>query len=382
MRFTADGFPMRFRIIFFVIIYGYQAHGQPNLLDDQTALEVVKKGIFYIYNTETRKAEQYIHLVEELIPGHPVAPMMRALNTNWSSNPIKPGTEEYRKLIGYLQISMDRAKVYLKQDPDNMEAIFFGMAIHSWLAQFYDEDGQTFKALSAAKKAYQYMKLGFNLLDKSPEFYFSTGLYNYYRVQYPESNPVYKPFVWFFREGNKELGLQQLDHASNVAVFTRAEAAMYLAHIYLRYENKPQYAVDYSRELVKAYPKNTFFKVNHTEALLAAEQYERANAIIEQLVIDKKDFYRMSGEIFHGIYLEKYRFDLVQAKKRYLEALTIGKPLGTRAENKKSLAHAGLARIAASNGDMEEARAQYKIAIKLAQYDEVRKEAKSYLRSH
>ena len=382
MRFNADGIPMNLRIIFFVLISSVNVHSQGRLLDHPSALDIVKKGLFYIYNTDTRKAEQYIHLVEELMPGHPVAPMMRALNTNWSSNPVEPDTEEFRKLIGYLQLSMDRTKDYLDKDPENLEAIFFAMAIHSWLAQFYDEDGHTFKALGAAKKAYHYMKIGFELLDQSPEFYFSTGLYNYYRVQYPESNPVYKPFVWFFRDGDKSLGLKQLDHASKQATFTKAEAAMYLAHIYLRYENSPKQAVYYSRELVDRFPKNTFFKINHTEALLAAKFYDQALPIIKQLMADKKEFYKMSGEVFYGIYLEQYDSQLAEAKKRYLEALDIGTSLGARAENKKSLAHAGLARIAAAKGNVEEAKTQYRKALKLAQYDEVRQEAKQFLRKH
>lgn len=359
-----------------------EAQSQAKLMEDPTSLEVVKKGLYFIYNTDTRNAEQYIQLAEELMPGHPVAPMMRALNTNWSANPLEADTEEFRKLNGYLQLSLDRAKNYLKNDPDDMEAVFFAMAIYSWLAQFYDEDGHTFKALNAAKKAYQYMKTGFELMDQSPEFYFSTGLYNYYRVQYPESNPIYKPFVWIFKNGDKELGLQQLDYASKNAVFTKPEASMYLAHIYLRYENKPEIAVDYSGKLIKSFPDNTFFKINHTEALLAAQQYTDAYIIIQMLLQEKKAFYKMSGEIFYGIYLEKHVSDLSKAIIWYEKSLITGDSLGARADNKKSLAHAGLARIAAKKGNTEEAKQHYRETLKLAQYDGLKLEAKHYIRDH
>ena len=373
---------MKHRIFFFVIFIALEASGQEKLLEQPTTLEIVKKGLHYIYNTESRKAEQYIHLVEELMPHHPVAPMMRALNTNWSANPIESDTEEFRKLIGYLQLSLDRTKNYLKEDPNDMEAVFFAMAIYGWLAQFYDEDGLTFKALNSAKKAYQYMKIGFEMMDQSPEFYFSTGLYNYYRVQYPESNPVYKPFLWFFPDGDKELGLEQLDYASKQAVFTRAEASMYLAHIYLRYENRPSKAVSYSEELVELFPKNTFFKVNHGEALLAAEEYKKVYPLIQMLLLEHKEFYKMSGEIFYGIYLEKYHGDLERAEQWYRKSLVTSENLGARARNKKSLAYAGLARIAARVGQKETARDHYRQALKLAQYDGVKIEAKTYLRDN
>ena len=373
---------MKHWIIFFVLLIAFKASSQGKLLENPVALECVKKGLFYIYNTESAQAETYVDQADKLMPKHPVAPMLRALNINWSANPIEADTEEFRKLIGYLQLSLDRTKNYLKQDPNNLEAVFFAMAIYSWLAQFYDEDGQTLKALNSAKKAYQYMKIGFEMLDLSPEFYFSTGLYNYYRVQYPESNPVYKPFLWFFREGNKQLGLSQLDHASDHAVFTRAEASMYLAHIYLRYEEKPVQAVRYSGKLVTEFPQNTFFKVNHTESLLAAAEYTKAYPIIQKLLLEKKDFYRMSGEIFYGIYSEKHLADFDKAKQWYEKALASGEELGARADNKKSLAYAGLARIAAANQQVDQARSYYRNAMKLAQYDGVKNEAKRYLRNN
>ncbi len=369
-------------ILFFALLFPFEAAAQGDLMDNPTALEHVEKGLFYIYNTESEQAEEYIKQTEKLMPQHPVGPMMKALNINWSENPIEADTEDFRKLIGHLQISLDRTKTYLKNDSENMEAIFFAMAIHSWLAQFYDEDGQTFKALSAAKKAYQYMKIGFEMLDQSPEFYFSTGLYNYYRVQYPESNPIYKPFLWFFRDGNKELGLSQLDHASEKAIFTRAEASMYLAHIYLRYEEEPAKAVKYSRDLVERFPDNTFFKINYTEALLAAAKYTTAYPITQKLLQEEKPFYRMSGEVFTAIHYEKHLANLTMAKTWYQKSLESGEDLGARADNKKSLAYAGLARIAAARQQVDEARSYYRTAMKLAQYDGVKNEARRYLRNN
>lgn len=373
---------MKYRVIFFLLFIVIPVFSQEKLLERPEALEIVKKGLFHIYNTETVKAEHYISQVDELMPRHPVTPMMRALNINWSANPIESNTEEFRKLIGFLQLSLDRTRNYLKADQQDLEAIFFAMIIHGWLAQFYDEDGHTFKAVNSAKKAYQYMKIGFELLDQNNEFYFSTGMYNYYRVQYPESNPIYKPFVWFFRDGDKELGLNQLDYASKNAVFTKAEASMYLAHIYLRYENQPKLAVNYSKGLVDMFPRNTFFKITYTEALLAAGRYTKAYVLVQALLMEEKDYYRMSGELFYGWYFEKHLSDLRKAKIWYNQCLKTGEDIGARAKNKLSLAHAGLARIAAANGQTEEAREHYKTAMKLAQYDGVKNEAKSYLREY
>ncbi len=373
---------MRIWLFFFVFFGFFTATAQNRLLEHPPALDLVKQGLFFIYNTEAGKADQFIEEIERMMPQHPVGPMMRALNTNWSSNPLNTESQEFKILNGHLTQALDRTKQLLKEDPKHMEAVFFAMAINSWLAQFYDEEGSTLKALSAAKKAYHFMKIGFEMLDQSPEFYFSTGLYNYYRVQYPEANPIYKPFMWFFRTGDKALGLKQLEHASKTATFTKAEAAMYLAHLHLRYEQNPQLAVKFSRSLVSQYPSNTFFKINYTEALLAAEEYPKTFTIIQSLIQESKPFYRMSGEIFYGIYLERSSKDYEKALKWYHQALETSAGLGRRADNKKSLAHAGIARISASKGQLDLAKKHYRQAQKLAQYDTVKDEAKAYLRGN
>ncbi|MGI9543973.1 MAG: tetratricopeptide repeat protein, partial [Cyclobacteriaceae bacterium] len=278
----------------------------------------------------------------------------------------------------HLLTSLERTHAILDKDDENIEGIFFAMAINSWLAQFYDEDGSTFKALGSAKRAYTFMKKGFDLTDKSPEFYFSTGLYNSYRVQYPESNPVYKPFMWFFRSGDKALGIKQLKIASQRALFTKSEAAMYLAHLFLRYEKDPISALTYSRSLINNFPKNPVFKVNHVEALLEAKRYADAQSIIENLLRLPQPFFRMSAEIFHGMYLEKHLKDLTKAKAFYLKGIETGTSLGDKAENRLSFAYAGLARISHKEGDQDQALTYYKKASKLAQYRTIKEEAKAY----
>jgi len=222
---------MRVYIFISLFFCTFLLSAQTPLLENKEAMDLIKKGTFHIYNTDYKKAKVYIDQLQKLLPKHPAAPMMYALNINWSQFPLETDTDEFAALKNHLLTALERTEVKLEKDEDDIEGIFFAMAIHSWLAQFYDEDGSTFKALGSAKRAYNYMKKGFDLTDRSPEFYFSTGLYNYYRVQYPESNPVYKPFMWFFRNGDKALGLKQLKIASAKALFTRAEASMYLAHL-------------------------------------------------------------------------------------------------------------------------------------------------------
>ena len=64
----------------------------------------------------------------------------------------------------------------LRENKDDVEANFFLMACHAYLAELYVNNGYNFKALGEAKSAYKYIKIGFNHIDDNPEFYFSSGI--------------------------------------------------------------------------------------------------------------------------------------------------------------------------------------------------------------
>jgi len=55
------------------------------------------------------------------------------------------------------------------------------------------------KAVSYARKAYAFMKIGIKNTERQPEFLYSSGIYNYYRVAYPELHPIIKPLMVFSR---------------------------------------------------------------------------------------------------------------------------------------------------------------------------------------
>ena len=61
------------------------------------------------------------------------------------------------------------------------------------------------------------------------DFYFFTGVYNYYREAYPEAYPVYKPLALLFPKGSKTKGLEDLLIASKNSIFLKAEAFSFLS---------------------------------------------------------------------------------------------------------------------------------------------------------
>ena len=59
------------------------------------------------------------------------------------------------------------------------------------------------------------------------------GLYNYYVEWVREHYPSFRPVLWFFRRGDKALGLIQLRKAAHYSMYSRVEAQTFLMKILL-----------------------------------------------------------------------------------------------------------------------------------------------------
>ncbi len=246
--------------------------------------------------------------------------------------------------------------------------------------------GNRMAALGESKKAFGFMKQGFKLKEKYPEFYLTTGLYNFYVEQYPEDHPMLKPFMWFFADGDKELGLQQLEIASRKGIFTKTEALYYLTHIYQRYRADPAKSLEFSQKLVSSYPKNLLFVTRHVESLMAGGKYQEAQPFVTQLSQSTDKIYLSAAHTFQGVIEEKQHRNLAGAKDSYQKALQLSasgnQDAATQAYTKEfyALAYSGLGRIAAQEGDKASARGYYKKSLNLTERSTTIKEAKAYLK--
>ena len=206
-------------------------------------------------------------------------------------------------------------------------------------------------------------------------------MYHYYRVKYPELHPFYKSFMWFFKDGDKALGLRQMDKAFRKSLFLRVESADYLSHIYLFYENLPDKALIYTQQLVSDYPDNLYFNVNHVHAALEAGKFDGIDRHVQKLTGSGKRYFQVVGQLFQGMLLEKRDRQWDQAEAAYLQSLkqNIGIK-GEAAENYRSYAYAGLARIADQEKKYTQAKSLYGKALDAAQYPPVTREAEAYLK--
>ena len=357
-----------------------QSNTLPGILGNEKAYAVTERALDHIYNVEIDEADPLIAQLDQMLPNYPAIPMLRAIAVRAQHYPLEPDSEAFEQMKDYLYEVIDQAEEVLDEDEDHIEANFFMLSAYGLLALYENEDGNYFKAVGQAKSAYSYLKKGFELKDEYPDFYFSSGLYNYYREKYPELHPFYNSFMWFFRDGDKALGLAQMDRAFHEALFLRSEAADYLTHIYLFYENQPEKALSYAQALVDRYPDNLYFVMNYTHAALAAGQFEGTEAYAQRLIDSDQRYYRVAGNLFRGMLLEKRDQRWEEAEEAYLRSLKFNVGIdGEAAENYRSYAYAGLARIADHQQKPAQAKALYEKALDSAQYPPVIQEAEAYL---
>ncbi len=367
----------RFPIICFCLI-SFTVQAQFEFFGHPERMELVKRGGDFIYNLEEDSANVYIEKVREALPNHPVLPLMEGLQILWLHIPVLDSVFEafIEKMDEAVRLSESLPGGIKKND----EALFFALAARGLMAEYFADVGQYMRAVSEANKAYGLVKRGFEKTDTINEFLFTSGLYNYFRVKYPELNPVYKPFVWLFKSGDKKLGLEQLDEATRNTIISRIEANIYISYIYLRYEDTPEKAQEYLAYLVEQYPNNTYLITKYLESLRGEEFFADVPLdLILKLQHDDSPYAKMAGFIFRGLYVEKVLKHPDEAVQYYGRGIDIGRKLPNHGEFYKSLGYLGMGRITRKNKPGT-STAYLKKSLEYAETKDIKREARALLR--
>lgn len=349
------------------------------LFGNKPNLDLIQKGAFFIYNQQPDSAEKVIAKVRKIFPNHPVVPMMEALKISYGVMPMKSYLPEYEPHIALLNQTIEKAALLRQQDKNHPEGVFFELAARGLIAEYAAEEGNHFKALNEGKKMYGLLKISLEMCDQYPEFYFTSGLYNYFREKFPQENAIYRPFVWIFKSGDIALGLKQLDLANEKAILAKVTSLLYTSYIYLHYEQNPERGISYLSKLHRQFPQNEFFASKLAELYIRFGKYELARPLLTNLLNSIAPHYRIAGETLQGIVHERHTNDINKAAKYYNMALTTSRY--TKGGNDyKTMALLGLGRIDMSKGNLEAARSTFNEVVRIAESPRHAEEAKNYLK--
>jgi tetratricopeptide (TPR) repeat protein len=371
---------IRFLIMFLFFGLHVSLPARAQVLTDAALQQTILKATDNIYGYDFAEANQHIAQLRARYPQHPVGPLLKAVSLLWQYMPLADHKEATAQFAQAVEQSIGLSEKLLAKNKNDPEGVFFALTAHGYMALKHNNEKEQMKAVGESRRAYGYMKSGFKLMERNPEFYFTTGLYNYYIERYPMDHPIVKPFMFFFQDGSMPLGLQQMDIAAKRAIFTRVETCYYLANIYLKHENQPAKALGYLKFLTDKYPNNPLFQMRYAESLLLLGRYAEARPVMQRMgQFVGNRLMPLALRAFEGLLAERADHNDRAATEQYQAALKLKGSHAYTAEY-QNVAYAGLARIAARAGQRDPAKNYYRKVLEKTEYIGLQREARAFLK--
>lgn len=354
--------------LFVVFLCWTSASPQISYLNSPDLLEKAGTCLDHTYAFSFREARSIQSELLGATPDHPAPYFLDALIVYWEYFPLSPSHEASDQFIGLMDRVVELS-AGLRKDPGTYtEGVFFDLFGRAFKAMFWADNGKPAKLIPDLGNMYRFTKEGFELKEQFVEFYFSTGLYNYYIEAYPEAHPGYKALVAFMHKGDREQGLIQLNHAINHTVFLKVEALLFMSLIQLKYENDVNSAALYAERLVQEYPGNIFYQGHLITILLHQQRYQHARNLLGATARQKDPFSEMIRSFSSAFMAEKETGQDELARTGYLDTIERAERLGPYADTYRAMGYMGLSRLFDKQGLHSESKAYARLASRLTSY--------------
>ncbi|MBX2895592.1 MAG: tetratricopeptide repeat protein [Cyclobacteriaceae bacterium] len=361
------------------------------LISDITMQIEISQALNDLYNFKFEKAEQQFRWFKQKYKWHPLPYFLLGLSEWWKIMPNTKATTYDEQFLAYMDSTiMVGENLYKKYPQYKIESAFFLAAAHGFKGRLYsDEERKSWrKAAVEGKSALNYMEVCREMDHLSPELLFGDALYNYFSVWVPENYPALKPLLWFFRKGDKKLGLQQLREVSYNAFYTRTEAMVWLMRISNSYENDQVRAFQIAEYLYTTYPDNPYFHRYYARMLYARGQYvlleKQATQILDRIDSAQVGYEATSGRYAAFFLGQMYEFQhkLDESKKYYELAVKFAEEVGATESGYYLFSLIALGEINQKQGNKAEAKRYFtEVKKRSGRKDEAYKDAKKRLKN-
>jgi hypothetical protein len=356
-----------------IIICFHSIQLKAQILRDSQAIDILRNGMQKVYNLEFKEAESIYNTLSNLYPGHPVLSLFNGMKIYWENFPILSSSpaslrfeSEMNKCIGSSEMEDYPSPEY------EAEYLLANICARGLLLLFYADNDVSGEVMSLAKRTYRPLMRSFNFTSSCSDFYYFTGVYNYYRDAYPRVYPVYKTVAFMFPQGDMELGLLQLEKCGENSLALRAEAYFILFWIRMNFETDFKAALPYSRHLVDQYPSNPLYKVCYIKNLLLLQRYDEAEKVIMKTgKADGNSFYKAVTMIFNGIIQEKKYKDKNLARDLYSRGISDISAFGAYGNEYAAYGYFGLSRLGEGEADNHERRMNHRKAMDLVDFKKI-----------
>lgn len=331
-------------IFYFLLLFAVSGTAKAQLLNDSSAVKLLKEGISKIYNAQFRDAETILTSINTKYRGHPATFLYKAISIYYQNYPLIPFDPQFKTFEHQLQTSIQLCE---SQDGwiNDPELLLIDFSARGLLLLCYSENEMNNEVIPIAVTTYKCVRKSFEYKFIYPDFYYFTGLYNYYREAYPEQHPFYKAIALLFPRGDKKGGLTDLFYAAENAIMLKAESYSILSWIYNYYENDYGNAVKFSRTIHEIYPNNLMFRGEYIKNLLFLRNFDEAEKLILASENVQHTYFRGQLAVFKGFLQEMKYQNYSLAGEFYEEGISDMKNFGPRGRSFMTYATDGLKRL-------------------------------------
>ncbi len=250
------------RVIFCLIFWGLFSFSpaQAQVFQDSIFQKKALRGMDFLYNMEFSKAQEIFNALKKEYPREAAPHFLTALNTWWKLSISRDFLGYDRVFLAEIDSALKKVELLAKKPEHRMEYAFSSFNTLAFKARYYGMREEWMTAANTARKALPFLLEGRKYLEKTHEFHFALGLYDYFAVYYPEKHPVTKPLMVFFPEGNKLNGIKLLEKACVEKNLSRNEARFFLMRILTDDEPDFPKALEMAKFLSRNYPNNTVYR--------------------------------------------------------------------------------------------------------------------------
>lgn len=273
------------KISLFIFLYSLSIFAQNSEFDSR-----VNNGIKQIYNIKFTEAEKTFRSVIADYPDQPAGRFFLAM-IDWWKILLDPDNESYDEIFFQkLEDVIYQCDQLLDKNPKNVDALFFKGGSIGFRGRLRAFRESWLKAADDGREALPIVEEAAALDPNNMDVQLGFGIYNYYAAVIPNENPLIKPLMIFFPDGDKEKGIQQLKNTAFNGKFAKYEARYFLMTLYYRYENNALVADDYAKLLQEDFPDNPVFEKWRGRIAIRRGDYFLADSVFRNVLLkaDKK----------------------------------------------------------------------------------------------
>lgn len=243
------------------------------LIEDTEFSKDATAAIDSLYNRNHESARAILKPWKDAQPGHPLWKLWEGMELWWDILEDLEVDDYDELFIETMREADFEARKILQKEPNHLDALIVMSVSNSYIARLHSNRERWITSLQVGRRGYQ---AHLRLMEEKPDLadnFFAEGMKLYYSAYVQEEYPVVRPVAYFLPDGDREAGIQLLREATEKALFSRPEAAYFLATIQLNYEGNMADAKYHFRFLVDQYPNNSYYRRLYMNTLGQLREY-------------------------------------------------------------------------------------------------------------